>query len=55
MKTRLIFLGMAFVFFSCNSNNQNAKSDEKMNAPGESGINEVKAPKLNADSLVKVI
>jgi len=57
MKTRLMILGIVFIFFSCGSNNQNAKNEQKAKedstVKSENGI--VNTPKINTDSLVKAI
>ncbi|MCK9205123.1 MAG: hypothetical protein M0P58_11920 [Bacteroidales bacterium] len=57
MKSRLVFLGMVFLFFSCGSPNQNAKNDQKESTGQTAGVETetVQAPKINTDSLVKVI
>ena len=57
MKTRLMILGIVVACFSCGSCNQSAKTEESKNndAAIASEENAVKTPKINADSLVKVI
>ena len=57
MKTRFMILGMAFVFFACSSNNQNAKKElnEKTDTTVKAESKTVNTPKINTDSLIKVI
>jgi hypothetical protein len=57
MKTKLLLCGIVFIFFSCGSNNQNAKNEEKgkTDSAVKTGATAVNTPKINTDSLIKVI
>jgi hypothetical protein len=57
MKTRLMILGIAFICFSCGSNNKGTGNDQGNNTDttmhADNSI--VYTPKINTDSIVKVI
>jgi hypothetical protein len=56
MKTKLIFLGMAFLLFSCSSNQQKAGDQTAQNDTAVKSVSEtVAAPAVNNDSMVTVI
>ncbi len=57
MKNSLLFSGLLFFLLSCGSGNKNAGDEQKGSAQAavKPETEAVKAPKINADSLVKVI
>lgn len=57
MKRALLFSGLIFFLLSCGSGNKNAGNEQKEGTPAavKPETEKVKTPKINADSLVKVI